>query len=322
MDIENNNKDIVGESLNQKRKQKAGLNAVRPDDYVETKFKEMAKDKNISQTDMFNQIFWSFIQVQKNENKNSVLNVESEIDLISKDLNNILINFKSIADKAQNTIISIETNAEQTEKNLKTDIDTLNKKNQELLKRNEELEQSNTAFNEIKANLKSKIEVQEETIINKNKELQTAADEITNKDRKIKELQLQLNTLERSNLDLQKDADRVDDELNTTKFKLNNLEQTNASLNSTINTLETLKKSEFNSIESKYNLEIAELEAKLKAYEETKEKEIAYLKEHLKIDYEAKNKLSIAEMKLELADLKCTYAETLNELNAIKKYSK
>jgi len=45
------------DGIDQKKKQKAGLNAVRPDDYIENKFKEMAKDMNLSQTEMFSRIF-------------------------------------------------------------------------------------------------------------------------------------------------------------------------------------------------------------------------------------------------------------------------
>lgn len=48
-----------------KNKQKAGLNAIRQDDYVERSFKDMASDKKLSQTEMFEHMFWFFIKKER-----------------------------------------------------------------------------------------------------------------------------------------------------------------------------------------------------------------------------------------------------------------
>lgn len=309
----------ANEGLASKKKQKAGLNAVRPDDYVENKFKDMAKENGVSQTDMFNRIFLSYIKNQNNENKQSALNVEAEIDLISKDLNNVLIHFKSIADKAQDTIICIQTNTEQTEKNLKLDIDTLTKKNEELTRRKTELEQSNNVFNEIKDTLEVKIKELNETVNLKNSELQDLSDQVKDKDKTIKELRKQSDMLEKTNIRLEKEVGRIHEDLNTSEIKINNLEKSNASMNDTFIALEKLKKAEITSIQSKYQLLITGLEEKIKSYDAAKEKEIQRLRDSFKIEYEAEKKLAIAEMKLELADVKSRYAEAVSELNAIKK---
>lgn len=310
--------NVTDEGLSSKKKQKAGLNAVRPDDYVENKFKDMAKENGISQTDMFNRIFLSYIRTQNNENKQSALNIESEINLISKDLNNIFSNFKSIADKAQNTIISIKTNAKQTEKNLTLNIDTLNKKNEELEKRNAEIEQSNSAFNEIKNTLGTKIKELEENSNLKNNELQDDAVQLKDREKTIRELKKQVDVLEKSNMRLEKEVNRIHENLNTSEIKINNLEQSNASLNAAFNTLGKIKKSEIEAVESEYQSKIIRLEEKIKSFEETKENEIKNIKDSLKIEYEAEKKLAIAEMKLELADVKSRYAEVVTELNGLK----
>ena len=139
-----------------KNKPKAGLGGVRPDAYTMEKFKSGAKDNNMSQTKFFESIFWSYLSKDKENKKEDALSLEGEISLLSQDLNSMFEHIKTIAEKAQNTIISIKSNAEQNEKNLSLDLDTANKKVAELQKRNEELEISNSTFSEVKANLEAK----------------------------------------------------------------------------------------------------------------------------------------------------------------------
>lgn len=371
---ESTNGTDTNKTVDQKKKQKPGLNAVRPDDYIEKKFKEMARDMNLSQTDMFSRIFWSYINDQQSERKELALSLESEIDLISKDLSSILNHFKTIAEKAQNTVISVKTNAEQTEKNLNLDRDTLSKRVEELTKRNEELEKLNDAFNEVKAGLETKIQIltgsltdtenklknvselnkdKEKEIlelVNSNKALQKETDkshkeidrlsqELLNynnrlkiiegelKDSKdtikenlktIKNFEKQAATLENANTRLENELLRMKDEIASKEATIKSLEQSNTSLNNTINTLDKLKKSEIDSIESKYQLKISELQSKINLFEEAKTKELQQVENSLKTEYAADKKIALADMKLELADLKSKYAEALTELNTIR----
>lgn len=147
-----------------KNKQRPGLNAIRPDDFTENKFKEMAAEKKLSQTDMFKLIFWNYISNNRKEELKEAVDLSGEIELISQNLENIMEYFKRIAEKAQNTVISVKSNAEQTEKNLQLDIDTLTKKVAALGKRNTELEENSRIFNSLKEELTSKINTQQETI--------------------------------------------------------------------------------------------------------------------------------------------------------------
>ncbi len=313
-----NNRTDTNDSLEQKKKQKAGLNAVRPDDFVENKFKQLAKDAKISQTEMFNHIFWNYIGVKNNGRKQSALNLESEIDLISKDLSSMLEHFKAVSDKAQNTVISLKTNAEQTEKNLTLDIDTHMKKIEELTKRNDELAQSNGAFNEIKMGLAYKVEGLTDDLQRMNNEAKEVATLIVDKNKTIKDIEKQVDTLERANSRLEKEVTRIQENINFRESKIKNLEQSNASLNDTLQTLDALKKAEIASIKSKYDVYIAELESKIKSSEETKEKEKEQMKYNLMTEYEADKKMVLADMKLEMADFKSKYAEAVNELNILK----
>lgn len=295
------------------KKQKAGLNAIRPDDYVEKRFKDLAKENNFSQTEMFNSIFWNYILDKKNEKKQLALNLESEINLISNDLNNILKHFKSISDKAQETIISITTNAEQTEKNLTSDIDTLGKQIEELKTRNSELELSNSTFNEVKANLESQLLEIAEKYKSNGIELTEANKTIKEKDKTIKDLEKNISLMEKNEYSSVKEINRLKGDLINLENNVKNLQSTNDSLNNTINSIDTLKKSEISSIESKYKLLIEELELKLRRLEESKQLEINQIKENISSQYEADKKMAIAESTLELAELKSRYGEVLVE---------
>ncbi len=312
------NYDHIIEGMDDRKKQKAGLNAVRPDDFTEQKFKDMAKELNLSQTDMFKHIFWSYIREQNNERRQLALNLEAEINLISKDLNSVLQHFKSISERAQDTVISIKTNAEQTEKNLTLDIDTLLKKVDELSKRNAELELSNTAFTEIKTGLEAKLSAVTEANDKKDVELKEAREIIKTRDKTIKDMEKQIDLLEKTNAKSEQESNRLHDDVKTLETKVKSFETTNNSLNDTLNRVNALKASEIASIEAKYQLHITELEEKLNRFEESKEKELQQIKTSLKAEYEADKKMAVADIKMELADIKSKYGEVLIENAGLK----
>jgi chromosome segregation ATPase len=357
----------TNEGMGDRKKQKAGLNSVRPDDITEQQFKDMAKELKLSQTDMFKHIFWSYIREQNNERRQLGLNLEAEINLIAKDLNSVLQHFKSISEKAQDTVISIKTNAEQTEKNLTLDIDTLKKKVDELSKRNEELEQANAAFNQVKDGLNVKIHdlevlnekktdelknanetikskdniLQELERANKNsekeinktqKEIDRLSTELTHKieritalesnlkeiidsgkekDKAIKELEKQINSIEKSNNRLEQEIGRHQEEIKIKESNIKSLESSNHSLNDTLSQMNKLKEAEIASIVAKHQLCISELEIKINDFEEQKTKEIEQMKARLKTEYEADKKLAVANIKMELAEVRSKYSEIL-----------
>ncbi|MGE4283871.1 MAG: hypothetical protein AB7G87_09145 [Clostridia bacterium] len=306
------------ESQDQKKKQKAGLNAVRPDDYTEQKFKGMAKERNLSQTEMFERLFWDYIKAENDVKKHQALNLEGEINLISKDLNSILLHFKTIADKAQNTVISLKTNAEQTESNLALEVDTLSKKIQELEMRNLELEQANGAFTEIKNGLDKRISELTDTVGTKDTEIKELKETIKEKDKLIKDMEKEISISNKELKSLDITINNLQDEVRSKDTKIKSLELSNNSLTDALNNVEVLKKSELSSIEAKYQLVISDMETKIKSSRDQKDKEIQILKDSLKIEFEADKKMAIADMKLELADMKNKYVETLAELNFIK----
>ena len=47
------------ENIKEKKKQKAPL-GIRPDDYIDIKFRELVEKEGISQTKLFERMFWEF----------------------------------------------------------------------------------------------------------------------------------------------------------------------------------------------------------------------------------------------------------------------
>lgn len=335
--------------LKEKKKQKPGLNAVRPSDFVEAEFKKMAKDGGITQTEMFNHIFWSYINDQENERKEKALSLEPEVNLISKNLSNILDVIKTIVDKSQNSILSIKSNAEQTEKNLNTDIDTIRKKLEEAAKRNEELENFNKTFQELKNGLDSKIVILTESL--KDAEGKLKASSESNKALQ-KELDKSNKEVNRLSTELENNNNR----LNRIEEELKNSKELNKDNTKTIKDLEKQVahnekiNSEFENEVFRLKQEINSKDASAKGFEQANlnltsiintldqvkkseidaikakdENEISELKtkinqieNNLKVKYEAEKMNSIASIKLELAEMTGKYTETLAELNSFK----
>lgn len=305
-----------------KSKQKPGLSGVRPDNFTRERFKNLARDNNMSQTQFFESIFWSYLSNDKEKKKEDALSLEGEISLLSQDLNSMFEHIKTIAEKAQNTIISIKSNAEQNEKNLSLDLDTANKKVAELQKRNEELEISNSTFSEVKANLEAKtLNLSEE-----NKQQAKAIDEykkdVISKEKRIKELEETLkkteNLYEKESKTIELQKDQLQDELISKNNEINNLKTSISSLKDTVNNIELMKKSELEATESKYKLKIAELELKLDLYNEDKAKEIESIKRTLLSELTAEKKEEVSDMKLQLANMTAKYADIITELNNYK----
>ncbi|WP_097025448.1 hypothetical protein [Clostridium peptidivorans] len=299
------------EENNEPKKQKAGLGAIRPADYVENEFKKMAADKKISQTEMFEYMFWNFISGEEKGKKEEAISYESELSLISTDLNNVLSHIKSITEKAQNTVMAFKTNSEQTEKNLKLELDTLSKKIEEIKKRNLELEHTNQIFNDVKSGLDSKIAELNELLEKKSVEIKEHEILVKEQYRKNKESEMQNSVLQKENTDIKLENKKILEQITADETKIKSLEVVNANFQSTINNIEMLKKAEISAIDEKYKTIISELNNKVKSYDDAKVKEVEEVKNRIITEMDAERKLSLAEAKLELVDMKNKYNELL-----------
>lgn len=302
------------------RKQKAGLGGIRPDDYVENRFKEMASERGCSQTEMFESIFWAYLRKEREDQKNNAIDYSSEINLIANGLNNILTHFKSITDKAQETIINISSSAEQKEKNFLLEIETLNGKIEELRNRNKELENNNNIFTDVKNDLEGKIVDNKLLLEGREKEVYDLKSSIAEKDIHIKNLEDSIKLMKKENASLQKDNDSLCEDINIKESKIKNLETVNVSLQSTVSNIDTLKKSELSAMEAQYKSEISAIESqyksvvinlenKINTFDDDKKKEIKNLEKLIRTELEAEKKMAVADIKLELAEMKSKYAE-------------
>lgn len=292
----------------EKKKQKPGLNAVRPRDYVEIKFKELAKDNNLSQTEMFEHMFWAFTRQERENEQEDALSLDSEVRLISENLNSILLHFKSIAAKAQDTLIAERTNAIQAQKNQEISIDTLEKQITEITKRNNELEQSNSAFTTIKEGLERQVWELKEQLNKNNLEFKEIKE-------KVLKYQDDAEDLKISNHRLTKENEKIKETYIIAEKKAILLETANTALQAVINNFEALKKAEIQAIEGKSKAQMKELQSRLLVFEEAKKKEFESFEKAMKIRLEAEKKIAIADIKLELVDAKIKYQETLAGLN-------
>lgn len=122
---------------------------------------------------LLEKVIYEYYRNKKNQEKEDVLSLESEISLVASNLDNILGIFKTIKGKAQDTLIAERTNSQQTIKNYETDLETEKSKNNALESRNKELELSNETFEEVKANLLEQIEKLKEDNKNIKEDLQS-----------------------------------------------------------------------------------------------------------------------------------------------------
>ena len=292
--------------MEEKKKQKAGLNAVRPDDWMEDKFKNMAKDQELTQTEMFSRIFYTYLDIERTKDKQECLDVSSEVSLISENLNSILSHFKSVVSKAQLTIGIERENGAQVLKNTKSELETYKLKIEEYSKRNEELEKSNEAFNDVKLALEEKIK--ELVKINEEKE-----EKLNNQQSEILELYKVQKASDKEilviNKDLEKkDADisKLEKHINEKDIRIEDLNRAVDSLSNNLKTIESINKNEITSIERQNTRELDSLKSSI-------EKE----KESIRKEFEVENKLILAESKLEILDVKGKYQELLKEFNEL-----
>jgi chromosome segregation ATPase len=284
--------------LNQKKSksQKAGLNAIRPEVYIERSFKDLAKDKGKSQTELFEAMFWNYINKEQEKEMEMALSFKSEINLISSDLDNILKHFIAITEKAQNTIIVERNNASQKIENLQTELETAELKNKELIGRNKELETSNEAFTSIKGELFQEIDKLKRGLESKDTQIST----------------LQKDG-EEKNILLSKYSARIAELEATLKEKELDLRGLKDSFHKQMSAIE-------GEVEKRNRLEfdIAALKQELKDMKGSHKEEKESLEKALVLKYEAEKSLAIVDIKLQLIDIKNELQEKLLIINHLK----
>lgn len=241
-----NNEVIKG-----KKKQKAPL-GIRPDDYIESRFKSMAEEKGMSQTRLFESMFWEFMKNSNEALKLQSLDCSLELQSISGASSTLIKAIDKIVTKAQLEIMSknreLEAIKDASEKKIELANIELTNKIKELELRNKELEEqlnnSNAivvGFNTIKGELDLKIEKLNKTVVELN-------NDIKEKDRIIQDKNKEV-------LNSSKTIDNMEKEMVFIKEQKVILEGKNASLQvnlemlqGTINTFNSIKKTEIEAI--------------------------------------------------------------------------
>ena len=294
------------ESIKEKKKQKAAM-GIRPDDWVEDRFKEMAKKRGMSQTDLFTYMFYEYINDLKSEHKDSLLDCNVEMDSINTAMTSMINAFKSIIDKSHTALVSkdneLKTKNSLIEKQIETATTELNIKVTELGSANKHLQEQYDSsllvinnFDDIKTELNN-------TILNLNSNIEA-------KDIKIDSLKEQIKERDKAIKDLEKEIDvtaknisNIEKEILLVREKNADLEAKNTMLQANLNTVN-------NSIEMFNNMKAQEIElikSNLNSIAESNIDKIVAEKDSV-----------IAKLSAEIESLKSTIEVKDNEIATIK----
>ena len=286
------------ENIKEKKKQKAPL-GIRPDDYIDIRFREIAEKQGLSQTKLFERMFWEFTKNSKDALKLQALDCSVELQSISGASATLVKSIEKIVNKAQLELMTknreVENIKEASDKKIELANIELTNKIKELELRNKELEEqlnnSNAivvGFNTVKGELDSKIENLNKTVIelnndikekdkiiqDKNKEIINSSKNIENMEKEIALIKEQKVILEGKNASLQVNVEMLQGTINT----FNSIKKTEIEAikdnEATINQLKIDKlKAEFENEVSKLNNNIVSLEKDI----ELKESELKSL---------------------------------------------
>lgn len=239
------------ENMKEKKKQKAPL-GIRPSDYVEQRFKSMADDKGISQTKLFERIFWEFIQ-----NSNEVLKLQSldcslELQSINGAASTLIKAIDKIVTKAQLEIMSknreLEAIKDASDKKIELANIELSNRVKELELKNKELEdQLNNSnaivvgFNTVKDELDFKIESLNKTVVE-------LTNDIEERDKIIKDKNKEILNSSKTIENIEKEVELVKEQKVILEGKNASLQVNIEMLQGTINTFNSIKKTEIEAI--------------------------------------------------------------------------
>lgn len=242
----------MSEELNkEKKKQKAPL-GIRPNDYIDMNFRKMAEEKGLSQTKLFEKMFWEFTKNSSDALKLEALDCSVELQSISGASATLVKAIEKIVNKAQLELISknreVKGIIETTEKRIELSNVELNNKIKELELRNKELEdQLNSSnsivagFNTVKEDLDSKIESLNKTVAELNKD-------IREKDKIIKDKEKELINSSKTIENIEKEIELIKEQKVILEGKNASLQVNNEMLQGTINTFNSIKKTEIEAI--------------------------------------------------------------------------
>lgn len=239
------------ENIKEKKKQKAPL-GIRPSDYVEQRFKSMADDKGISQTKLFERIFWEFMKNSNEALKLQALDCSLELQSISGASSTLIKAIDKIVTKAQLEIMSknreLEAIKDASDKKIELANIELSNRVKELELKNKELEdQLNNSnaivvgFNTVKDELDSKIESLNKTVVE-------LTNDIKERDKIIKDKNKEILNSSKTIENIEKEVELVKEQKVILEGKNASLQVNVEMLQGTINTFNSIKKTEIEAI--------------------------------------------------------------------------
>ena len=304
----NNIENIEGTvPVKEKKKQKAPL-GIRPNDYVEEKFREMVNNSSVhTMTTMFEKLVMDKCRADKEALKLENLDCSLEIQNIKAATITLTKSYDAIISKVQSEIKSknrelnaikeaTDTKIELANIELSKKITELEEKNKELEAKNKELEvklaDSNsivTGYNSLKENLNNQIVNLKSIIEAKDVEIDDLNSQIKERDKAIKSLEKEIDNNSKAISNIEKEITLIEKEKKSAQ-------EQNQSLKDTLTTFHEMKAAEIEAIKSNVatmsELKLSSLEATKNAEIDRLNATITTLKESLDLKTQENSSLS------------------------------
>ncbi|MBL4934846.1 hypothetical protein JK636_03640 [Clostridium sp. YIM B02515] len=282
--------------------------SVRVEQYYKELFLELSEKPGYNRKRLLENMISTYISKEREDNRQSNLNLEHEISLISSSLNDILGVFKTISTKAQDTIGSDRSFYEQQIENYKKEIESYKMKFESEEVQIKELKLQN---NELELVI-NKLNEENKKLEDKNKYLQQDADKAKDAHAAVLKDVYSLRGLEVENLRRTAENKELSAQIEAIKAIVNDKEKEIEKLKYNYNALEDKsdKKSEL------LEMQIEEMAKQIDRMRKDKEADIKELEELLRKEFQVRKETEILELKSEYNKLQLRY---IKDMERIKK---
>jgi len=280
--------------------------SVRVEQYYKELFLELSEKPGYNRKRLLENMISTYISKEREDNRQSNLNLEHEISLISGSLNDILGVFKTISTKAQDTIGSDRSFYEQQIENYKKEIESYKMKFQSEEVQIKELKLQN---NELELVI-NKLNEENKKLEDKNKNLQQDADKSKDAHAEVLKDVYNLRGLEVENLRRTAENKELSAQIEAIKVIVNDKEKEIEKLKYNYKVLEDKsdKKSEL------LEMQIEEMAKQIDSMRKNKEADIKEVEELLRKEFQVRKETEILELKSEYNKLQLQYIKDMESM--------
>jgi chromosome segregation ATPase len=285
--------------------------SVRVDPYYKDIFLELSEKPGFSRKRLLESMISSYVRQGREETRQNNLNLEHEISLISGSLDDILKVFKTISEKAQDTIGSSRSFYEQQAENFKKNAEALELKIQgtederkRLLLSNKELELNIKSAGEKNSKLSDNITYLQEELAKARNAHAAVLNEVYN-----------LRRIDSDNVRLVSENKELLAQIEKNKDAINRKDKAAEKQNYDYEMLELKKNKEIELLKG----EIDALKAQISNMRKNKEEETKELKDLIRKELELKKETEILQLKQEYNNLQMQY---IKDIGALKNNTK